>query len=154
MKIFHKFSNNDLRVAITWKTRNIRSLFLLKDKNHYKSCVIYQEDTQLLHSHLGGWSRVHQVQNVCEQGEGVSHQWDRLYINFFTRYFVTFIKIKKMFFKLGLHKNLAILTKKHLRWSLFRHRCSPVKFVKFLRTVIFVEHLRYLSCLTYLFLNN
>ena len=82
LKIFLKFSNNDLRVAITWKTRNIRSLFLLKDKNHYKSCVIYQEDTQLLHSHLGGWSRVHQVQNVCEQGEGVSHQWDRLYINF------------------------------------------------------------------------
>ena len=54
LKIFLKFSNNDLRVATTWKTRNIRSLFLLKDKNHYKSCVICQEDTQLLHSHLGG----------------------------------------------------------------------------------------------------
>ena len=27
-------------MAITWKTRNIRSLFPLKDKNDYKSCVI------------------------------------------------------------------------------------------------------------------
>ena len=87
------------------------------------------------------------------RGRGVTSMRPFVY-KFFTRYFVTFIKIKKMFFKLGLHKNLAILTKKHLRWSLFRHRCSPVKFVKFLRTVIFVEHLRYLSCLTYLFLNN
>ena len=29
-------------MVITWKTRNIRSLFPLKDKNDYKSCVIYK----------------------------------------------------------------------------------------------------------------
>ena len=31
-------------MVITWKTRNIRSLFLLKDKNNSKSCVIYKGD--------------------------------------------------------------------------------------------------------------
>ena len=29
-------------MVVTWKTRNIRSLFSLKDKNDYKSCVIYK----------------------------------------------------------------------------------------------------------------
>ena len=31
-------------MVITRKTRNIRSLFPLKDKDDYKSCVIYKED--------------------------------------------------------------------------------------------------------------
>ena len=42
LKKFHKFTNNSFRMVITWKTRNIRSLFPLKDKNDYKSCVIYK----------------------------------------------------------------------------------------------------------------
>ena len=41
LKKFHKFTNNSFRMLITWKTRNIRSLFPLKDKSDYKSCVIY-----------------------------------------------------------------------------------------------------------------
>ena len=44
LKQFHKLTNNSFRIAITWKTRNIRSLFLLKDKKVYKSCVIYKGD--------------------------------------------------------------------------------------------------------------
>ena len=44
LKKFHKFNNNSFRMVITWKTRNIRSLFPLKDKNDYKSCVIYKGD--------------------------------------------------------------------------------------------------------------
>ena len=31
-------------MAITWKTRHIRSLFPLKEENDYKSCVIYKGD--------------------------------------------------------------------------------------------------------------
>ena len=31
-------------MVITWKIKNIRSLFPLKDKNNYKSCVIYKGD--------------------------------------------------------------------------------------------------------------
>ena len=33
LKKFHKFTNNSFTMVITWKTRNIRSLFPLKDKN-------------------------------------------------------------------------------------------------------------------------
>ena len=33
LKKFHKFTSNSFRMRITWKTRNIRSLFPLKDKN-------------------------------------------------------------------------------------------------------------------------
>ena len=44
LKKFHKFTNNSFRMAITWKTRNIRFLYSLKDKNDYKSCVIYKGD--------------------------------------------------------------------------------------------------------------
>ena len=44
LKKFHKFTNNSFRMVIMWKTRNIRSLFPLKDKNDYKSCVIYKGD--------------------------------------------------------------------------------------------------------------
>ena len=35
-------SLTSFRIVITWKTRNIWSLFPLKDKNKYKSCVIYK----------------------------------------------------------------------------------------------------------------
>ena len=42
LKKFHKFTNNSLRIVVTWKTRNIRSVFPLKDKNDYKLCVIYK----------------------------------------------------------------------------------------------------------------
>ena len=37
---FHKFTNNSFRMVITWKTRNIRPLFPIKDKtiaNHVLS---------------------------------------------------------------------------------------------------------------------
>ena len=43
-KNFHKFTNSSFRMVITWKTRNLRSLFPLKDKNDYNSCVIYKGD--------------------------------------------------------------------------------------------------------------
>ena len=39
LKKFHKFTCKSFRMVMTWKTRNIRSLFPLKDKSDYKSCV-------------------------------------------------------------------------------------------------------------------
>ena len=67
----------------------------------------------------------------------------------------------QMFLKIGVLKNLANFTGKHLCWSLFfnkvaglrpatllkkrlQHRCFPVKFAKFLRTPFFTEYLRWL----------
>ena len=40
-------------MVITWKTRNIRSLFPLKDKNDYKSCVIYKGDCSCGSHYIG-----------------------------------------------------------------------------------------------------
>ena len=36
--------NISFRMVITWKTRNIRSMFPSKEKNDYKSWVIYKRD--------------------------------------------------------------------------------------------------------------
>ena len=48
LKKFHKFTSNSFRMVITWKTRNIRSLFPLKVKNDYKSCLIYNIEIALV----------------------------------------------------------------------------------------------------------
>ena len=68
----------------------------------------------------------------------------------------------QMFFKIGVLKNFAIFTGKHLCWSLFliqlqaqaqackfirkrlQHRCFPVNIAKFLKTASFTEHLQWL----------
>ena len=53
----------------------------------------------------------------------------------------------QMFFKIGVLKNFAIFTGKHLCWSLFlikwqAFRCFPENIGKFLRAAFFIEHLR------------
>ena len=40
-------------MLIMWKARNIRSLLPLKDKNDYKSCVIYKEDCSCSSRYIG-----------------------------------------------------------------------------------------------------
>ena len=41
IKYFHKFTNNNFRLAISWKTRKMKTLFKIKDKNLYPACKIY-----------------------------------------------------------------------------------------------------------------
>ena len=53
LKKFHKFTNNSFRMVITWTTRNIRSLFPFKDKNDYKSRVIYKGDCSCGSRYIG-----------------------------------------------------------------------------------------------------
>ena len=38
---FHKYNSDNFRLAISWKTRKIKSLFNTKDKNRYPACTIY-----------------------------------------------------------------------------------------------------------------
>ena len=57
MKKFHKFTNNSFRMVITWKTRNIKSLFRLKNKNDCKSCVIYKGDCSCGSRYIGETKR-------------------------------------------------------------------------------------------------
>ena len=52
-----KFTNDSVSVVIMQKTRNILSLFPLKDKNNYKSCVIYKEDCSCVSSYIGQTKR-------------------------------------------------------------------------------------------------
>ena len=49
----------------------------------------------------------------------------------------------QMFFKIGILKNFAIFTGKHLCLRL-KHRCFPVNVAKFLRTAFFIEHIWWL----------
>ena len=42
LKKFHQFTQDSFSIFIKWKTRKVRSLFRLKDKNPYPSCVIYE----------------------------------------------------------------------------------------------------------------
>ena len=57
LKKFYKFANNSFSIAIAWKTRNIRSLFPLKDKSDYKSCVIYKGGCSCGSRHIGETKR-------------------------------------------------------------------------------------------------
>ena len=57
LKKFDKFTNDGFRVIMTWKTRNIRYLFLLKDKNDYKSCIIYKGDCSCGSPYIGETKR-------------------------------------------------------------------------------------------------
>ena len=40
IKKFHLFTKNNFKVAISWKTRKIRSMFKIKDKTLYPACKI------------------------------------------------------------------------------------------------------------------
>ena len=42
IKKFHKFTNDSFNIAIKWKTRLVKTLFPLKDKNPHLSCKIYE----------------------------------------------------------------------------------------------------------------
>ena len=53
LKKFQKFTNNSLRIVIMWKIRNVRSLFPLKDKSDYISCVIYKGDCSCGSCYIG-----------------------------------------------------------------------------------------------------
>ena len=44
-------------MVITWKTRNIRSLLTLKEKNDYKSCVVYKRDCSCGSRYIGETKR-------------------------------------------------------------------------------------------------
>ena len=54
---YHKLTNNSFRMILTWKTRNIRSLFPLKGKSKYKSCDFYKGDCTCCLRYIGETKR-------------------------------------------------------------------------------------------------
>ena len=54
IKKFHKFNNNNFRLAISWKTRKMKTRFKIKDKNLYPSCKIYYGECEHCGDHYIG----------------------------------------------------------------------------------------------------
>ena len=50
---FHKFTNKQFRLAISWNTRKLSSLFRLKDKNLYPAWKIYYGKCQCGEDYVG-----------------------------------------------------------------------------------------------------
>ena len=50
---FHKFTNNQFRLVISWSTRKLSYLFRLKDKNLYPACKIYYVKCQCGEDYIG-----------------------------------------------------------------------------------------------------
>ena len=83
LKKFHKFFNNSFRMVITRKTRNIPSLFPLKDKNDYKSFVIYKGDCSCGSRYIGETKRNGEVKwnehkNPTKSSEPSKHLWSNI----------------------------------------------------------------------------
>ena len=57
LKKFHKLTNNNFRIVLTQKTKNVRSLFPLIDKNNYELCVIYKGDCSRGSCYIGKTKR-------------------------------------------------------------------------------------------------
>ena len=62
---FHIYTNIRFRMVITLKTRNIWSLFPLKEKSDYKSCVIYKGDCSCGSRYIG-------IPNVMQKLDGMN----------------------------------------------------------------------------------
>ena len=75
-------------MVTTWKTRNMRSLFPLKDKNDYKSCVIYKGDCSCVSRYIGETKRNAEVRwnernNPTKSSEPSKHLQSNI-IHYFT----------------------------------------------------------------------
>ena len=53
IKKFHSFTGDTFKLLITWKTRKIKTLFPIKDKNLYPSCKIYHGVCECGEDHVG-----------------------------------------------------------------------------------------------------
>ena len=95
LKKFYKFTNNSFRMVIMWKTRNIRSLFPLKDKNHYKSCVIYKGYCSCGSHYTGETKRKAEVRwnehnNASKSSEPLKHLRNNI-SHYFTWAFISYV---------------------------------------------------------------
>ena len=57
LKKFHRFTKDRFDVAIKWKTKQVKSLFPLKDKNIHPSCVVYKGTCSCGETYIGETKR-------------------------------------------------------------------------------------------------
>ena len=88
IKKFHKFANNNLRVAISWKTRKLKTLFKIKDKNLYPACKIYYGECEHYGDNYIGetvrntvtlWSQHNNLNHNSEPAEHIKRNIDHVF---------------------------------------------------------------------------
>ena len=93
IKKFHKFTNNNFRLAISWKTRKMKTLFKIKDKNLYQACRIYYGECEhYRYNYIGEtvkntvtrWSEHNNPDHKSDPTEHIKKIW-RFYAQFLQR---------------------------------------------------------------------
>ena len=83
-----EFTNDNFRLAISWKTRKIKSLVKIKDKNLYPACKIYcGEREQCGDNYIGEtvrntvnhWSDHNNLDNRSEPGEQIKRNIEHVF---------------------------------------------------------------------------
>ena len=83
-----EFTNDNFRLAISWKTRKIKSLVTIKDKNLYPACKIYYgEREQCGDNYIGEtvpntvtpWSEHNKLDNRSEPGEQIKRNIEHVF---------------------------------------------------------------------------
>ena len=77
---FHDFTKNNFKVSITWKTKKVRLLFHVKDKNDHPSCKIYKGECSCGSQNIGetkrnvtvGWAEHNNPNNNSEPAKHLS----------------------------------------------------------------------------------
>ena len=88
IKKFHKFTNNNFRLAISWKTRKMKTLFKIKDNNLYPACKIcYGECEHCRDKYFGEtvrntvtrWSEHNNPDHKSEPAEHIKRNIDHVF---------------------------------------------------------------------------
>ena len=64
LKKFHNFTNSCFNIAIKWKTKQVRLLFPLKDKNLHSSCKIYEGECKYGMKYIGQTKRDVEIREI------------------------------------------------------------------------------------------
>ena len=84
----NEFTHNRYRTVVMWKTRKVKSLFPLKDKNVHQSCVIYEGECSCGIKYVGEtkrnatvrWSEHNKPSNISEPAihltKNIAHQFN------------------------------------------------------------------------------
>ena len=69
LKKFYKFTNNNFRLAISWKKRKMKTLLKVKDKDLYPACKTYYGECEQCRGKYKGET----VQNTATRWSGHSN---------------------------------------------------------------------------------
>ena len=78
LKRFHLFTDNKFELRIKWITKKVRTLFKLKDRNPYPSCVIYEGVCSCNKNYIGETDRNAKTRwaehnNITKDSEPAKH---------------------------------------------------------------------------------